>query len=317
MAEDVSFPLASSERDNLPSVAQYLTMKEDAAGASDTYQKWLRKALRDRDPDLTKGAATNDLLMEAGAKARKSDPNEPHAVLASKRFQCDLYVTTNPDTLLEAALAEAGRTPKVNYLRWYDGLDPDKEGKTPQWTLPWEQAADDYRPTAQNPLVYHLFGLWTAPDSLILSEDDYFDYLIGSTLNKKVMPRYVLRSLAALPLLFMGFQIDEWSFRVLFRQLKSQQGNALNLAEPAAAAAVGSVQPAQPADGGFHKPMMTKKRHIGAQIGPEQDRMLDLNGARKVFQDDFKSNDIDLYWGSVADFTTAFVRAAQKQDDDD
>ena len=45
--------------------------------------------------------------------------------------------------------------------------------------------------------------------------------------------------------------------------------------------------------------------------------MVDLTGARKVFQDDFKSNDIDLYWGSVTDFTTAFMRAAQKQDEDD
>ena len=240
-AEEVSFPLASSDRDNLPSVAQYMTMKENAAGAVAKYQKWMRDALRTRYPDLPKGKIPiNDLLMQAGALARKGHEFEPHKALASARFNCSLYVTTNPDTLLEAALDEAGRKPTVDYLRWYKNVDEELENVDTEWSLPWTQAIEGSpRPTAKNPLVYHLFGLWTVPQSLVLSEDDYFKYLIGATFNKSEAPPYVFSGLASLPLLFLGFHIDEWIFRVLFQQLKCQQGNQANLVNAAMAGGMG------------------------------------------------------------------------------
>jgi len=40
-------------------------------------------------------------------------------------------------------------------------------------------------------LVYKLFGQLAEPDSLVLTEDDYFDYLIGVTSNRDLIPEAV------------------------------------------------------------------------------------------------------------------------------
>ena len=39
----------------------------------------------------------------------------------------------------------------------------------------------EYKPDKDNPLVYHLFGRLDIPESLVLTEDDYFDFLVGVT----------------------------------------------------------------------------------------------------------------------------------------
>ena len=76
----------------------------------------------------------------------------------------------------------------------------------------------DYRPSAERPLVYHLFGRLSVPKSVVLTEDDYFDFLIGVTTNNDLIPAVVRRALADTALLFLGFNLDEWDFRVLFPQ---------------------------------------------------------------------------------------------------
>ena len=43
--------------------------------------------------------------------------------------------------------------------------------------------------------MYHLFGVHDEPDSLVLTEDDYFDYLIGVTTNKELIPIAVRQAL--------------------------------------------------------------------------------------------------------------------------
>ncbi len=45
-----------------------------------------------------------------------------------------------------------------------------------------------YRPDDQRPLVYHLFGHLARRRSLVLTEDDYFDFLIGVTRDKDLVP---------------------------------------------------------------------------------------------------------------------------------
>src|SRR5205823_2668218 len=115
-----------------------------------------------------------------GARRRQCDPAEPHRVLAG--LPCPIYVTTNPDNLLTNALTDAGRQPKVELCRWNDYVEalPSIYDDEP-----------DYRPDAQRPLVYHLFGRNQEPDSLVLTEDNYFDYLIGVTSNKDLIPGVV------------------------------------------------------------------------------------------------------------------------------
>ena len=61
----------------------------------------------------------------------------------------------------------------------------------------------------------------------MLTEDDYFDYLIGSTRNAELRPSVVKAALARSSLLFLGFRLEEWDFRVLFRSILAQ-GNRQN-----------------------------------------------------------------------------------------
>ncbi len=79
----------------------------------------------------------------------------------------------------------------------------------------------DYLPTPQNPLVYHLYGLEKYPESLVLSEDDYLDFLgrIWHDFNQyeKVISDYLRQVLTQSSLLLLGYRLQDWEFRVLFR----------------------------------------------------------------------------------------------------
>jgi hypothetical protein len=135
---------------------------------------------------------------------------------------------------------------------------------------------DVYTPSASRPLVYHLFGHLSVPDSLVLTEDNYFDYLIGVSRKGKEnpIPTYVRAALARSALLFVGFKIDDWDFRVFFRSLRSQPSGFLR----------------------------KKIKHVAVQIDPEADRFLDPERARRYLQKYFVGADIYVYWGSTEDF---------------
>ena len=89
-----------------------------------------------------------------------------------------------------------------------------------------DELADEdpnYRPSVEEPLVYHLFGHLRDPDSVVLTQDDYFDYLIDITRNNEIIPKSVRANLANTALLFLGFQMSDWDFRVFFRSIISQE----------------------------------------------------------------------------------------------
>jgi hypothetical protein len=131
--------------------------------------------------------------------------------------------------------------------------------------------------------VYHLFGRLHEPDSLILTEDDYFDYLIGVTSGKDLIPGVVRRALADTALLFLGFQMDDWNFRVLFRSIMSQEGRGRRR--------------------GY--------AHVAAQIDPEEGRILEPERARRYLERYFQDADISIYWGSAEDFMQELQRRWQ------
>jgi hypothetical protein len=131
-----------------------------------------------------------------------------------------------------------------------------------------------YRSTAQRPLVYHLFGHLQEPASLILTEDDYFDYLIGVTGNKDLIPNEVLRALTDTALLFLGFRMDDWNFRVLFRSVMQREGRVRRR--------------------GY--------AHVAVQIDPEEGRILEPERARRYLESYFQDDNVNIYWGSAEDF---------------
>jgi hypothetical protein len=180
-------------------------------------------------------------------------------VLAAQPFP--LYITTNPDGLLEAALVAAGKAPRALLCPWNDYVERSQD-------------AYDETPSVERPLVYHLFGSLDEPDSLVLTEDDYFNYLIGVTSNRKLIPEVVRRALADTALLFLGFRMDDWNFRVIFRSFMRQEGRGRR----------------------------RKYTHVAAQLDPEEGRIREPERARRYLESYFQSDAVSIYWGSSDDF---------------
>src|SRR5262249_37900582 len=132
-----------------------------------------------------------ELIAEVGRLQRKRDPHEPHRVLA--RLPFPMYLTTDSDNLLAEALGEAGKEPWVRPCPWND----DVVSKEASYLYEGE-------PDPDHPLVYHLFGWIDDVDSLVLTMDDYFNYLIGSTRNRDLIPEAVRRAQSDSMLLFLG-----------------------------------------------------------------------------------------------------------------
>jgi len=276
-AEKFRYPMSPNERESLPQVAQYLSVQQDARFPFDELEEVLIQQVRTRfaadlPENMLKGnIKLNALLNAVGAKRRERDEFDPYRALAELRLP--IYVTANQDTLLEAALEAAQDEPK----------------RKPRTLLcPWneyiEQSLGEItdEATADNPIVFHLFGSWDEPDSIVLTEDNYFDFLIGVTSNKDIIPEQVRLALSDSSLLFLGFQTESWDFRVLYRSI---------LASP------GSNRRSQYAQ-------------IAAQVEPEDGLILEPQGARTYLEDYFgRSSDIDIFWGSSQEFLNELMKS--------
>ncbi|MES1243463.1 MAG: CHAT domain-containing protein [Acidobacteriota bacterium] len=285
------FPLEPHEREDLPQVAQYLATMQQDQFVRDQWLEILQRELSRRfDVEPAASADTEPLpedhverlsasFSRAGALLRGRDPVEPHKVLASLPFP--LYITTNPDSLLVDALSEAEKEPQVELCRWRQ--DPD---------LTWPPSLyddrgggdEDYVPSEKRPLVYYLFGRLQEPKSIVLTEDNYFDYLIGVSrpAQDSPHPEPVLRAQGGTSLLFLGFRLEEWDFRIFFRSLAGREGSGW-------------------------KVQRKNLTHVAVQIDPEESRMLDAERARDYLRQYFGEAKIDIYWGSVADFLRELI----------
>ncbi len=115
----------------------------------------------------------------------------------------------------------------------------------------------------------------------MITEDDYFDYLMGVTSNNDLIPSVVRRALADSALLFLGFGLDDWDFRVLFRSIINRQGSQRR----------------------------NLYAHVAAQVDPEAGRIQEAQGARRYLESYFDQEaDISIFWGSVADFTNELAK---------
>jgi len=262
-AETYRFPMASHSRDDLPQVAQYLAVNLGPRFPPEELDEYLRKELNARYgailPADARRGNLDGLIAAVGQHRQAHDPAEPHRVLA--QLNAPLYLTTNPDRLLATALTAAGKAPQVALCPWNEAVERS-------------EMRDDWEPDAQHPLVYHLFGQLSQPDSIVLTEDDYFDYLIGVTRNADLIPGVVRRALADTALLFLGFHLDDWAFRVLFRSIIQQEGGSRR----------------------------HRYAHVAVQVDPEEGEFLEPERARRFLEQYFQEDDIRIYWGNAEDF---------------
>jgi hypothetical protein len=128
-----------------------------------------------------------------------------HGVLADLPLK--IYLTTNYDQLMESALSAKLRKPDFDHCRWSTTLQK------------MHPRIDDCAPSVEEPLVYHIHGRIGIPDSMVLTEDDYEIFLLGFGLNDDLIPPAVRIAISQYPLLFIGYSLRDWSFRVIFRAI--------------------------------------------------------------------------------------------------
>jgi len=196
--------------------------------------------------------------------------DDPHGLLAS--LPLPVYVTTTYFDFISDALRQAfpvPRDPVVDRCRWSRSDRPE--------TL----FAGGFTPTPANPLVYHLHGHYKAPESIVLTEDDYLDFLARTSENPELIPDPVRAAFTEAALLFLGFRLTDMEFRVLLRSIiKQLEINGYRHMMTVQVIAVGG------ADSGE---------------GEEDEAVAAMMDYLKRYCDEFH---IDVYWGSFRDFVT-------------
>lgn len=151
-----------------------------------------------------------------------TEPTEPHALLAS--FPVRVFITTNYDDFLTKALKMAGKSPRSVVCPWYLPASAD--------FTKFFSRVPTTAPPPEEPLVFHLHGNLSNPKSLVLTEADYLEFLANIAVSRtgdgtQLVPSIVLSALTDYPLLFIGYSLQDWTFRVLFHGLLRAQSEVL------------------------------------------------------------------------------------------
>ena len=128
-----------------------------------------------------------------------------------------IYLTTSYDYFIEMALRQAGKAPRTALYPWRSGID----GQTFYFDEAYRRQSDpDHLPTVDQPLVYHLHGLFDFPLSLVVTEDDYMEFLTefvrARSSTNDPFPSAVRIALESKTLLLLGYKLRNWDFRTLF-----------------------------------------------------------------------------------------------------
>jgi hypothetical protein len=289
--EESDFPLAPHDRDDLPQVSQYKVIENDRDYLVSEFVSYLcqnfrkrherylsEKHLQTRIEGLGEDELVgflNELIKAVWEEHHALNPDDPYLALA--RQNIPIYITTAPGDLLTTALKLEGKRPRVNYCPWrgdefyIEALD-DKETVEP--------LEDGEPPTVEEPLVYHLFGGLRDAESLVLTEDDYFDYLIGITRHSELIPARVRKAMNSQTMLILGLPFESWESRILFRMLMNQESARWQ-----------------------------KKKNVAAQVAPTKPDVRDDKLARKYLETYFGQGSISIFWGKPEDF----IRQLNKQ----
>lgn len=253
---EVNYPLEDGH--NLARVAQFYQVQQELPVAKGNYLRFRKRKLleinpekRKRLPQLNTETSFSEIvsqLYSAGLGDR-----DPLDKLANVQFLN--YITTSYYDFMERALLKASRTPITQYLCL------DELGKLITTTiLPYRDESGnlvtppaDQQGTATHPMVYHLFGFEhnNNAESFVLSEDDHIKFLIAAVTGLSIpqtnsdvqrdarrtgLPTGLRTILSTQNLLLLGYQLENWDFRVLFRLLlelrTSQQKSSIFLQIP-------------------------------------------------------------------------------------
>jgi len=242
-AKEFGYPL--EDAGNLARVATYLAVQYDAMYPKEMLlKKWFQNP---KLPDYT-------------------NPVEPHATLAS--LPISVYMTTNYDPFMTEALKAAGKNPHRELCRWNNFIKDSPS------------IFDDdpgFEPSPAEPVVFHLHGHDKFAESLVLTEDDYLDFLVSISKDSELLPHQMRRSLTGTSLLFVGYSLTDSSFRVLFRGLVTSLEQSL------------------------------RRISVTVQLPPvsDQDASESHQAETQAYLAKyFEQSDIRVYWGTAQEFMT-------------
>jgi hypothetical protein len=189
-AQQYEYPLEDTS--NLVAVAQFLALKQDRMFPK---EEIVRMFATFNSPKFT-------------------DASEPHSVLAS--LSLPIYVTTNYDNFMTRALSKKHKDSRQELCRWNKYIKD----------IP-SIFDTDFNPTPANPVVFHLHGYNPLAESLVITEDDYMDFLVNISVDDQLIPPVIRRAFTGSSLLFIGYRIADWNFRVLLRSLSRYMESGL------------------------------------------------------------------------------------------
>jgi len=187
---------------------------------------------------------------------------EPYTILAD--LPLPIYITTNYDSFMEQALVIRKRDVKMDYCRWMKTLDDPSH------------FTNGFQPDVANPAVFHLYGHAQSQPSMVLSEDDYFQFLINVSYEPHLIPTRIQKAISNTSLMLIGFSLEDWDFRILFHLLS-----------------------------GYLK-KSTSKTHVAVQISPlTKEAPEELKKRAQSFFDKYfesRSPDIRVSWDTTQEF---------------
>ena len=286
-AEAIDYPL--KDRSNLAHIAHYLSIIDnDQLSAKRSYLRHLiqtaRALAKDQPPGPLapppstvpgEGLVFYDVVAGLGLANFTRQPDNPFFILAN--FPITVYPTTVYHTLLEQALRSVGRQPVCDYYRWNEDLDQVAKADQPAYT---------HRPSVQAPLVYHLHGVDHEPGSLVMTEENYLEFYerASADINRQDgFPVPVRNALTKSSIMLVGYDLQSWAFRVVFR--------------------------------GPIRALFTLRRplSLAIQLDPaDKTDIADQEQFRAYVRSFFDEYRFGLHWGTTADFTSKLWQAWEK-----
>ncbi len=254
-----------TDRRNLTRVAQYLASNQGADFPRYELLDFMKQELASRLPEELRPAGRyttlSELIRAVGwPNFSAGDPNDPYRVLAG--LGLPVYLTTDFNSLMSEALRAQGRQPVREICRWNDALSgvPSVFEHDP-----------GYVPTPEAPLVYHLFGSDEDANSLVLTEDDCLDFLVRISAEMERIPSCVWAALSNSSLVFLGYALSDWEFRVILRGLVAT------------------------------REQRRKFKHVAVQLELDHSST-DTAAVRNFLHHYFQDAEINVFWGSVQQF---------------
>ena len=184
----IEFDYPFNDTDNLAKVAQFAVIKK-------------RDSLRVRKfvADYIKEKKLPDF----------NNPSEPHRILA--KLDLPVYITTNYDHLMYEALKSDGKNPIIEFCSWNDLARTQGKASIFDGEVNFD---------SNNPLVYHIHGEIDNPQSMVLTEDDYLNFIVKLYVDiDKLFPALIKLKFASSSIMFIGYSLSDWNLRIILRQI--------------------------------------------------------------------------------------------------